>query len=467
MASITSKNSLFHCFLLGLVCIILSNFTQVFASGSLEGAWHIVDVESLLPNSHCSSSEETSSDRLTITHRRGPCSPNSPNSKPNHFQILNQDQDRVDSIHNHISTSKKDKLASSLSVSLPARPGISFGTGNYIVKIGLGTPKKDFSVVFDTGSDLSWIQCKPCNDCYNQTDPLFDPVHSTTYSNISCLSNECTQLDSYSCSTDNKCLYEVTYGDNSQTDGHFVRDTLTLSSYDKLPNFMFGCGNDNKGLFGKSDGLIGLGRNKVSLVSQASQKYGAMFSYCLPSTSSSIGYLSIGGKAPSNTGFTSMIQKPSTPSFYYLNVAAIKVGGKLLSIPQTAFSNTGTVIDSGTVITRLPPTAYNALKIAFRQQMKRYKLVEPLSILDTCYDFSSYKIVKIPKISIVFTEGASLDVDFTGILYVSRLSQACLAFAGNREETTVGILGNTQQKRTNVVYDIANEKIGFASRGCK
>jgi hypothetical protein len=41
-------------------------------------------------------------------------------------------------------------------ISLPAQRG---NTGNYVVSIGIGTPARDMTVVFDTGGNLSWVQC--------------------------------------------------------------------------------------------------------------------------------------------------------------------------------------------------------------------------------------------------------------------------------------------------------------------
>jgi Xylanase inhibitor C-terminal len=152
-----------------------------------------------------------------------------------------------------------------------------------------------------------------------------------------------------------------------------------------------------------------------------------MFSYCLPSRSSYTGYLSIGKSSVSNAVFTSMVQKSNTPSYYYVTFTGLKVGGQLLKASPIAFS-AGAIIDSGTVITRLPPTVYAKLRSRFKQLMKKYRSAPSLSILDTCYDFTRYQTVSIPTISFFFSDGTTLDVDFTGILYVSKLSQASLAF---------------------------------------
>ncbi|KAG2635756.1 aspartyl protease family protein At5g10770-like isoform X2 [Panicum virgatum] len=437
--------------------------------------WHVVRVGSLLPSAACTAAgaRASNSSALSVVHRHGPCSPllARAGGAPSHVEILERDQDRVDSIHRRAagaasSAAAVDAARASKGVSLPARRGVSLGTGNYIVSVGLGTPKRDFSVVFDTGSDLSWVQCRPCNGCYEQQDPLFDPAQSSTYAAVPCGDPQCRGLDSWTCASGSRCRYEVVYGDQSQTDGNLVRDTLALGPSDALQGFVFGCGDDDSGLFGRADGLVGLGRNKVSLASQAAPKYGAGFPYCLPSSSGAVGYLSLGGATPPNAQFTGMVSRGDTPSFYYLNLVGIKVAGRTVGVPEAVFRAPGTVIDSGTVITRLPDTAYRALRSAFARFMLKYKRAPALSILDTCYDFTGYTTVQIPSVALVFSGGATVSLDFSGVLYVSKVSQACLAFASNGDDTSIGILGNTQQKTFAVVYDVANQKIGFAAKGC-
>lgn len=472
MASMVQCSLLLHCsalvLLVALALIASPRRLGASAAETSDPNWHVVSVSSLLPSAVCTASKAASnSSALNVVHRHGPCSPlQARGSAPSHAEILDRDQARVDSIHRKIATASViDPARASKGVSLPAQRGISLGTGNYIVSLGLGTPAKDFSVVFDTGSDLSWVQCKPCTGCYEQQDPLFDPAQSSTYSAVPCGAQECQELDSQSCSSD-KCRYEVVYGDQSQTDGNLVRDTLTLTPSDKLPGFVFGCGDEDSGLFGKADGLFGLGREKVSLSSQAAAKYGAGFSYCLPSSSRAAGYLSLGRAAPANSQFTAMVTRHDTPSFYYLNLVGINVAGRAIKISPVVFSTAGTVIDSGTVITRLPPRAYAALRSAFARFMGKYKKAPALSILDTCYDFTGHTTVHIPSVVLVFSGGATVSLDFSGVLYVSKVSQTCLAFASNGDETSIAILGNTQQRTFAVVYDVANQKIGFGAKGC-
>lgn len=144
----------------------------------------------------------------------------------------------------------------------------------------------------------------------------------------------------------------------------------------------------------------------------------------------------------------------------------MKVGGTQIPISPSVFSTSGAIIDSGTVITRLPPDAYSALKSAFQKGMAKYPKAPELSILDTCYDLSKYSIVEIPKVSFLFKGGTELDLDSTGILYGAATRQVCLAFAGNQDPSTVTIIGNVQQKTLQVVYDVGGGKIGFGYNGC-
>lgn len=241
-----------------------------------------------------------------------------------------------------------------------------------------------------------------------------------------------------------------------------------MTSTEAFDNFFFGCGQNNRGLFGGAAGLLGLGRDKLSVVQQTASKYGKYFSYCLPSSSSSTGHLTFGkgSRVSSSVKFTPLATISQGDSFYGINIEGISVAGTKLSISRSIFSNAPGIIDSGTVITRLPPTAYSALSSAFKKLMTKYPAAPALSILDTCYDFSKYKSVAIPKVSFYFSSGTNVDLEPSGILYAASASQVCLAFAGNGDDTDVLIYGNVQQQSFEVVYDVAGMKLGFGPKGC-
>ncbi|KAK1367638.1 Peptidase A1 domain-containing protein [Heracleum sosnowskyi] len=442
--------------------------------------FHVIKLSSILPDSVCDSSSQghkPSSSSLTVVHKHGPCHKQhktKDSSSPSASELLTHDDSRVKSINSRIAfTAAGNSFTSTESVTVRAKSGSSLGSGNYIVTVGLGSPKKDLSLVFDTGSDLTWTQCKPCaRSCYVQAEPIFNPSQSTAYSNVSCSSQQCTQLksatgNSPSCSNSgNACIYGIQYGDQSFSVGYFAKDTLTISPTDVITNFYFGCGQNNQGLFGQTAGLIGLAKDQLSIVSQTSAKYGKVFSYCLPSTRSGTGYLTFGKSAVLKAVQYIPFANSKGTTLYFIDILGMYVGGQKLQISPTVFTTAGSIIDSGTVITRLPPAAYTALRNTFRTQMSQYPLGKPVSILDTCYDFSKYTTVNIPTVSFLFGGNKKIDLDGSGIMYVVSSSQVCLAFAPNSDPSDVTIYGNVQQKTMQVVYDVAGGMLGFGAQGC-
>ncbi|XP_022729811.1 aspartyl protease family protein At5g10770-like [Durio zibethinus] len=439
---------------------------------------HTIQVSSLLPSSVCSPAAQALDKKasLPVVHKHGPCSRLHQDKAniPTPAEVLLQDEARVKSIRSKLAKiyPGSSNVEETDAATLPAKDGSVVGSGNYIVTVGLGTPKKDLSLIFDTGSDITWTQCQPCvRSCYKQQDPIFSPSQSSTYSNISCTSTVCNSLasatgNSPGCSS-STCVYAIQYGDSSFSVGFFAKDTLTLTPSDVYNDFLFGCGQNNRGLFGGSAGLLGLGRDKLSLPSQTALKYKKFFSYCLPSSASSTGFLTFGdGGASKSIKFTTLSTISQGSSFYGIDITGISVGGQKLSIAASVFTAGGAIIDSGTVISRLPPTAYAALKSAFRKQMSQYPMAQPLSILDTCYDFSKYSSVSFPKISFFFSGGVEVPIAAKGVFYVSSISQVCLGFAGNSDDSDTGIFGNTQQKTLQVLYDGAAGRLGFSTGGC-
>ncbi|KAF8036929.1 hypothetical protein BT93_C2609 [Corymbia citriodora subsp. variegata] len=465
--------------------VVLSSVLLSCLCSSHDDAHHTIQVSSLLPESSCKSSltpqrVDDKRSSLRVVHKHGPCSQLARDkaNAPTHEQILLRDQSRVKSIQSRLSeitstgTSETTRLRDT-KANLPVQSGSTVGAGNYIVTVGLGTPKKDLSLIFDTGSDLTWTQCEPCvKYCYKQKEPTFNPSLSASYTNISCSSSLCSALTSATGNTPgcsaSTCVYGIQYGDSSYSVGFFGKEKLTLTSTEVIDNFLFGCGQNNQGLFGGAAGLLGLGRDKLSLVQQTASKYGKYFSYCLPSSSSSSGHLTFGkgSGASSSVKFTPLATISQGDNFYGIKIEGISVGGTRLSISSSIFSNAPGIIDSGTVITRLPPTAYSALSKAFKKLMTRYPTAPALSILDTCYDLSKYSSVTIPKVSFYFSGAANVDLDPSGILYAASASQVCLAFAGNGDDTDVLIYGNVQQQSFEVVYDVAGLKLGFGAKGC-
>jgi len=96
---------------------------------------------------------------------------------------------------------------------------------------------RNSTMEFDTGSDLSWVQCAPCEHCYiRAAGPALRPGGVVDLLHSALL--------------------------HADADG-------AVRSGDTIPGFVFGCGHENAGQFGKEHGLplIGLGRKTVSMSS--------------------------------------------------------------------------------------------------------------------------------------------------------------------------------------------------------
>jgi hypothetical protein len=95
--------------------------------------------------------------------------------------------------------------------------GLDEGSGEYLVRVSVGSPPTEQYLVVDSGSDVMWVQCKPCLECYVQADPLFDPATSATFSSVSCGSAICRILRTSACGDGDSggCEYKVSYADGS------------------------------------------------------------------------------------------------------------------------------------------------------------------------------------------------------------------------------------------------------------
>lgn len=404
---------------------------------------------------------------MPLHHRHGPCSPSHSGGAGASTTvaasiILRRDQLRADDI---LLPREAD-----VSVTVPTALGTSVNTLEYVVTVGLGTPAVRQTVNIDTGSDLSWVQCRPCPvpPCHRQGDAVFDPSKSSTFSSFPCGSPACARLGARyagGCSRGGglRCGYAVNYTDGSSTTGTYSSDTLTMtaSSGGVVSGFTFGCSHSERGFSDgdRTDGILGIGGGAQSLVSQTRSR---AFSYCLPRSASHTGFLTLGVPHISSSRFavTPMRSFRNIPTFYVVILQAITVAGRRLDVAPSVFS-AGSIMDSGTIITRLPPTAYRALRAAFRAEMKMYRLARPLSILDTCFNLTGVRRVQLPRVSLVFDKGATVELHSSGIL-----QYGCLAFAPNDNDTTPGIIGNVQQRTLEVMYDVGGRAVGFRRGAC-
>ncbi|KAL6845641.1 hypothetical protein ACP4OV_025136 [Aristida adscensionis] len=365
----------------------------------------------------------------------------------------------------------------------PVISGLPFNSGEYLALLGVGTPPTNALVVIDTGSDLVWLQCKPCRRCYNQLTPLFDPRASGTYRQTPCSSPRCRDLRHPTCDGGTgACRYMIAYGDGSTSTGEIATDSLVFSGDTHVYNVTLGCGHDNAGLFNSAAGLLGVARGKLSFSTQLAAVYGRVFAYCLgarASNSTGSSYLVFGRTPePPSTAFTPLRSSPRLPSLYYVDVVGFSVGDRRV----TGFSNAslaldpatgrgGVVVDSGTAITRLARDTYAAVRDAFdavavAAGMRR--LAKNFSVFDACYDLNGAPAARLPSIVLHFAGGADVALPPANYLVPvddgSRGTHHCLGLQAADDD--LNVLGNVQQQTFRVVFDVEKERIGFAPNGC-
>lgn len=151
------------------------------------------------------------------------------------------------------------------------------------------------------------------------------------------------------------CGFNITYG-SSTVAANLGVDNITLAT-DSVLAYTFGCIQKTTGSSVPPQGLLGLGRGPLSLLSQTQNLYQSTFSYCLPSFKSPnfSGSLRLGPIGqPKRIKYTPLLKNPRRSSLYYVNLVAIRVGRKIVDIPPSALAfnpttGAGTVIDSGNV----------------------------------------------------------------------------------------------------------------------
>ncbi|CAI0432958.1 unnamed protein product [Linum tenue] len=336
-------------------------------------------------------------------------------------------------------------LNSSRSISDPSDPDaqLTANNGEYLVNISLGTPPFPIVAIADTGSDIIWTQCKPCTDCYKQDAPLFDTKSSSSYRTVSCSSNACNSLQSEgsSCSSDGSvCEYQVSYGDQSHTQGDVAAETLTLESKTgnpvALPKTVIGCGHDNAGTFSpKGSGIVGLGGGPASLVSQLGSSIGGKFSYCM------VPYAAAKPTSTMNFGTNAVVSG---------NVQGSSIGG-----------SGNIIIDSGTTLTLVPTDFFSQLSDAVETQVTGgTKTSDPEGFFSLCYVPDSS--LKLPPVTAHF-KGADVVLTSDNIFIQVNDKVVCLAFYANDQ---LSIYGNVAQQIFLIGYDLPKQTLSFKPTDC-
>ncbi|XP_041996615.1 protein ASPARTIC PROTEASE IN GUARD CELL 1-like [Salvia splendens] len=348
----------------------------------------------------------------------------------------------------------------------PVKSGLSQDSGEYFARVGIGRPAAQLYMTIDTGSDITWLQCRPCLYCYPQSDPVFNPRASSTYKDLTCLSPQCVSLRASTCLAGG-CLYQLLYGDGSITTGDFATETISFGTSGSVDNVAIGCGHGNIGLFSGAAGIMGLGGGNLSLSSQIKA---TSFSYCLVDRdSNSSSTLDFNSTRPADSVVAPLLRNPSTDVYRYVGMTGIRVGGEAVKFPASLLEmgsdgSGGVIVDSGTTVTRLRREVYGLVRDAFRNKTKELPAAGGYSLFDTCYDLSSLSEARIPTVAFEFGGGKTVALPARNtVIPVDGGGKFCLALAGSGK---LSIIGNVQQQGMRVTYDFANNFIAFSPNKC-
>ncbi|KAL6620802.1 hypothetical protein ACP70R_035941 [Stipagrostis hirtigluma subsp. patula] len=337
----------------------------------------------------------------------------------------------------------------------------------FLMPIKLGTPSVMNLVAIDTGSTLSWVQCRPCSiKCHNQSvkaGPIFDPSKSKTFRRVRCSSLDCLEikhalrLQLANCmEKEDSCLYSMTYGDGwAYTVGKVGRDKLIVGNskvliLDLLSSFSF---------FEQMTKLL---------------SYKA-FSYCLPPDETKKGYIALGDyNRDSVDGYTDLFPSSNRPTYSLMMDTFIANGQSLIT------TSSEMIVDSGSESTFLSSATFSRLAEVMTQAMVSLDYYRTYDRGDTgpiCFQsradllnwrgfytvFSNWS--SLPSVEIGFIGTATLTLPPKNVFYNDPEKGLCMNFAQG-DFLKAQILGNRVMRSFGTIFDIQGKRFGFQYAAC-
>ncbi|XP_031501129.1 aspartic proteinase NANA, chloroplast-like [Nymphaea colorata] len=415
-------------------------------------------------------------------------------------ELTERDLLRQRRMYNMISPSRRKAaeiesgLAAERSFEAPISSGAYVGVGEYFVKLRVGTPAREYLLVADTGSDLTWTKCASDEQLRPGGFLSFPAVGSGSFVPIPCSSDMCKSVLPFtlaSCpTTESPCHYDFQYVDGSFTRGIYANETVSAPTPDgivsEIRDVLIGCSSEFQGKsFNRSDGVLGLGQSAVSFAVTAAKIYGGKFSYCLVdhlSRRDVHNYLVFGqnprfSNQRDDVRFTPLVLDASIQPFYGLVVRGISVDGSWLPIPELVWkfqfsggsASNGVIIDSGMTLTTLVRPAYDVVMAAFQWYFRNSETFQ-LAPFQLCFNTTGLTARETnmmgPRMVIHLGGGARFIPHTGGYIVAVARNVRCVGIVPG-SFPGLSVIGNILQQHYVWEYDLLNAKLGFAPSHCR
>ncbi|KAG2556283.1 aspartic proteinase Asp1-like [Panicum virgatum] len=360
--------------------------------------------------------------------------------------------------------------------------GDVYPTGHYYVTMNIGNPAKPYFLDVDTGSDLTWLQCDaPCRSCNKVPHPLYRPAQNRL---IPCADSLCTALHSglgtnNKCPSPKQCDYRIKYTDSASSQGVLINDNFSLplsKSSNIRPSLTFGCGYDqqvgkNGAVQAVTDGLLGLGRGSVSLLSQLKQQGVTknVLGHCLSTKGG--GFLFFGDDIVPTSRVTWVPMARSTSGNYYsAGSGSLQFDGRSLGVKPMEV-----VFDSGSTYTYFTAQPYQAVVSALKGGLSKSLKQVSDPELPLCWKgqkafksvFDVKKEFKPLSLSFPNAKNAVMDIPPENYLVVTKNGNACLGILdGTSPKLSFNVIGDITMQDQMVIYDNEKAQIGWVRGPC-
>jgi len=356
------------------------------------------------------------------------------------------------------------------SISLPGGIG---SNGEFYANVGLGNPAQYFYLQVDTGSADLAVYGTGCSSCAYTNE--FTLTSTSTIVDCSNPNYDCPTCVTYESTS--ACAFEDSYGSGASINGFVLTDFMAVGDYSGI-TIDFGfiqvsqAGGDGSGLeHPPVDGIWGLAGQDLSgwfgapamdsIVGQLGLVN--MFSMCLVSGSA---VMSIGIDYTSDGQFTWVDMTGST--YYPVDMTDLWVGSSSLGYGSSTYNSgppgNGAIVDSGTTLLLIPPSAFTAFQDTLTGMCPGLHGICDVSAGATlfdgnCYTFTQLQLNAYPDVT-VYIDGAPYVLTADAYIYPFQ-SYRCMGIA-NGISGYGAILGDVFMQNYHVAFDRVNSRVGFA-----